>query len=140
MAKFIESIKLRSILPNTLIVNFIREDLADKDVDVSLALKADMSDKDEYVEGNPLKLVFTAKIKGSSTDDKSELVSLVFATDYLFELVDKDEFFSHSDEEIVKLGAALTYLDFRAKLSSTLVSIGMSKVKLPPNMIDLAGE
>lgn len=139
MAKFIESIKLGSIIPNSLIVNFIREDLADKDVDVTLSLKADMSDKDEYEEGKPLRLVFTAKIRGTDSEDKNEVVSLVFATDYLFELVDKEEFFSHTNDEIVKLCAALTYLDFRSKLSSTLMSIGMSKVKLPPNMIDLAG-
>ncbi|SUQ58575.1 Uncharacterised protein [Raoultella terrigena] len=140
MANFIESIKLRSILPNRLSVNFIREDVADIDVDVSLSIKADLSDKETYEEGKPVKLVFTGSVKGTTSEEKKEVVSLIFSVEYVFELIDINLFSSHSDEERIKLCTSLTYLDFRTKLSTTLVSIGMSKLKLPPNMIDLAGE
>lgn len=140
MANFIESIKLRSILPNRLSANFIRDDIADIDVDVSLSIKADLSDKETYGEGKPVKLIFTASVKGTTSEEKKEVVSLIFSVEYVFELLDIVLFSSHSDEERIKLCTSMTYLDFRAKLGTALVSIGMSKLKLPPNMIDLAGE
>lgn len=137
MINVLNSIKLRGAVPNTYKVDFTRDAMSQEDADISLSIKTELSESETEPERIKLSLEVIAEARNS--EDKI-IFSMHLIHDYFFEIVDKENYLSITQEDRAALCASLCYLDFRRKITNAMVSAGLSGVKLPLSLQELQSD
>ncbi|HGM6837276.1 TPA: hypothetical protein ACKP7D_001006 [Serratia marcescens] len=135
MINSINSVKLRSILPNKTHIEFDRENVSSGDADVKLTIQADFSDK-KSTEDKLCKLTLSATAEAVNDKDVT-FAELTFTVDYIFDIVDKESYGKLSDDEKTCICSNLAYMDYRRKLLTAMSTVAMSSIKLPLSLQDL---
>lgn len=137
MINILNSIKLRGVVPHTYKVDFNRDAMSQDDADISLSIRTELNDSE--TEPERLKLSFEVVAEARDTDEKV-IFNMHLINDYLFEIVDKEPYFSIISEERAALCASICYLDFRKRIINAMFSAGLAGVKLPLSLQDLQAD
>lgn len=137
MINVLNSIKLRGSQPNTYIIDFKKENVSQEDSDISLAISTILNDSKD----DPERLKLTFEVKTEARDDKDAIIfSMNLKCDYLFEIVNREEYFSLAENDRSALCASFCFIDFRRKILTAFANAGISGVKIPLSLLDLQGE
>ncbi|PVD44560.1 hypothetical protein C5188_08945 [Serratia liquefaciens] len=107
------------------------------DADISLSIKTELNDSES--EPERLKLSFEVVSEARDADDRI-IFSMHLINDYLFEIIDKEPYFSIDPLDRAALCSSICYLDFRRKIINAMVSAGLGGFKLPLSLQDLQAD
>ncbi len=133
MINILNSVRLRSIVPKSQVINFDRDKVEQSEAEVKMEVSTNLakSDDDEGI----CKLEFSVKAEAKNIDG-SIIFQIVMFNDYFFDIADREVFDNLTDEESCKLCSNLVYLDFRRRLIVSMSNLGMQGIKMPYSLKD----
>ncbi|MCU7781986.1 hypothetical protein [Lelliottia amnigena] len=130
MLNIIKSIQLNEIIPSLNSMDFDRSRVITEDANVNFNLRTEFAEDSDH---KVCRLSISAETVGTQNEGP-DIFKSSLKIDYIFNIVDFEAFSSINDEERLKLACNYSFLDFRARLISSLKSTGMVGVELPFSM------
>lgn len=134
MLNKLRSFQLNSISTRIHALSFKREFIPESK-DVKLEVSFSLSMQDEKDDGECfLTLSYQSGVIVDGNDKSKTPFSLDLVVDYRFSIIDKDNFYSMSEDERTNLLSNIVYMTFRRKLMASLADAGLSSIKVPLNI------
>ncbi|HFT3213509.1 TPA: hypothetical protein ACHV3X_001433 [Klebsiella variicola] len=127
MLNIIKSIQLVEIITSINKMDFDRSKVLTEDASVAFSLRTEFAEDNEKVT---CRLSISIDALGTQ-DDGPDIFKSALKIDYIFKILDREAFYSLSDDERLNLASNYSYLDFRARLINSLKSTGMVSIEIP---------